>query len=134
MDQSSITHNRRSRRSNVLLAASIEAFGAVHQVKLRNLSAEGALVEGDNLPIEGSKVVFRRNDLQVESRIAWVHGNHAGVAFGSPLRAEEVLRHVPSPRPRMQPEFRRPGLASRQLTPQERRLIDSWAWAPTVER
>ena len=128
-----MTQNRRSRRSNVLLSASLEAGGSVHQVKLRNLSAEGALVEGDKLPIEGSKVVFRRNELEVESRIAWVSGNQAGVAFGCPLKAEEVFRNVPKPRPRMKSDFRRPGLSSRQLTPEERRLLDSWVWSPTVE-
>lgn len=132
MDQSSITHNRRSRRSNVLLAASLEAGGVLHPVKLRNLSSEGALVEGDELPIEGSKVLFRRNDLEVESRIAWVTGNHAGVAFGCPLRAEDVLRNVPKPRPRVKLDFRRPGVKSRPLTPEERRLVESWVWSATA--
>jgi hypothetical protein len=102
-------------------------------VKLRNLSAEGALVEGDKLPIEGSQVIFRRNDLEVESRIAWLSGKHAGVAFGCPLKAEDVLRNVPKPRPRIKREFRRPGLTSPPLTPEERRLVESWQWSPTVE-
>lgn len=132
MDQSSITHNRRSRRSNVLLAASLEDGCTLYDVKLRNLSSEGALVEGDKLPIEGSKVVFRRNDLEVESRIAWVTGKHAGVAFGCPLKAEDVLRNVPKPRPRMKPDFRRPGVKTRRLTPEEQRLVDSWVWSPTA--
>ena len=132
MDQISITHNRRSRRSNVLLAASLEAGGAVHHVKLRNLSSEGALVEAEDLPIEGTKVVFRRNDLEVESRIAWVSGKHAGVAFGCPLKAEDVLRNVPKPRPRVKLDFRRPGVKSRPLTAEERRLVESWVWSPTA--
>lgn len=134
MDQSCITQNRRSRRSNVLLSATLDASGTVHPVKLRNLSTEGALVEGEKLPIEGSQVLFRRNDLEVESRIAWVSGRHAGVAFGAPLKAEDVLRNVPKPRPRMRTEFKRPGLSSRELTPEEKRLLDSWVWAPTLER
>lgn len=133
MDQSGITQNRRSRRSNVLLAASIEDHGALHQVKLRNLSSQGALVEGDELPIEGSQVVFRRNDLEVESRIAWVNGKHAGIAFSCPLKAEDVLRNVPTPRPRMQQDFRRPRLTSPRLTPEERQLLDSWIWSPTAK-
>ena len=130
MDESSITQNRRSRRANVLLAASIETAGTTFPVKLRNLSAEGALVEGDGLPVEGAQVLFRRKELAVESRIAWVHDNQAGIAFGRPLDANEVLRHVPSPRPRVLPDFRRPGLAARKLTPEERKLAASWVWAP----
>ncbi|HET7816301.1 MAG TPA: PilZ domain-containing protein [Sphingomicrobium sp.] len=130
MDQSSISQNRRSRRSNVLLAASIEVSGAVVPVKLRNLSTEGALIEGDGLPVEGSEVMFRRNEISVSSRVAWVHGKQAGVAFRRPIHQEEVLRNIPKPRYRAQPEFRRPALACRQLTAEERRLAQSWAWTP----
>jgi hypothetical protein len=127
MDESSNTQNRRSRRSNVLLAASVEISGAVIPVKLRNLSASGALIEGDNLPLEGSEVVFRRNDLIVKSRIAWVGRKHAGLAFYSPLQQEEVLRNIPKPKPRVATDFRRPGLYCRELSKEERRMGELWA-------
>ena len=130
MDESSINHNRRSRRSNVLLAATIEVSGAVLPVKLRNLSTEGALIEGSGLPIEGAEVLFRRNDLAVRSRVAWVHDNHAGIAFKSPILPADVLRNIPAPRHRAQPDFRRPRLATRELTAEEKRLAASWAWTP----
>ncbi len=130
MDQSSTTQNRRSRRSNVLLAASIETAGAAISVKLRNLSSEGALIEGSDLPVEGSDVVFRRNDLTVASRVAWVHGKQAGVAFKRPIPQQDVLRNIPRPRHRAAPEFKRPALACRQMSPTERRLAESWAWTP----
>lgn len=132
MDESSIAQNRRTRRSYVLLAASIEFGGSSLPVKLRNLSAEGALIEGKNLPVEGSVVLFRRNELEVRSRIAWVENHRAGVAFGVPLKAEEVLRNVPKPRPRMKLDYRRPGLACRELSPEERRFIEKWAMTPPL--
>ncbi len=130
MDESCVTQNRRSKRSNVLLAASIEAFGAVIPVKLRNLSAEGALIEGKNLPLEGARVVFRRNELSVDSQIAWVLDDHAGVAFDRSIPSEDVLRNIPVPRAPPPLKFGRPGLAHRQLTAEERRLAQSWAWSP----
>ena len=130
MDESSMTQNRRSRRSNVLLAASIEAFGKLIPVKLRNLSTEGALIEGKNLPLEGAKVVFRRNELSVESHVAWVLGDQAGVAFARTIPPEDVLRNIPSPRYRAPLKFGRPGLAHRELTAEERQLAQSWAWSP----
>ena len=130
MDESITSQNRRSRRSNVLLAASIELSGTVVPVKLRNLSTEGALVEGDSLPVEGSEVLFRRNDLSVISRLAWVHEKQAGVAFNRPIAPEDVLRNIPKPRSRAPLNFRRPALASRALSPDERRLAESWAWTP----
>ncbi|MEO6581915.1 MAG: PilZ domain-containing protein [Sphingomicrobium sp.] len=131
MDESNSPQNRQSRRSNVLLAASIEAMGAVITVKLRNLSVEGALIEGAGLPVEGSEVLFRRNDLSVSSRVAWVHGNHAGVAFREPIPQEEVLRNIPGPRYRAPPNFRRDGLAVRKMSVDELRLVESWAWTPS---
>ena len=130
MDESSFNQNRRSRRSNVLLAASIEASGAVIPVKLRNLSTEGALIEGESLPVEGSEVVFKRNELCVNSRVAWVMDQQAGVAFTRPIAQEDVLRNIPKPRYRGTPNFKRPALVSRDLTPEERRLAASWAWTP----
>ena len=131
MDESFQTQNRRSRRSNVLLAATIEAFGSAIPVKLRNLSTEGALIEGKSLPLEGAKVVFKRNELAVESQIAWVAGDQAGVAFTRAIPCEDVLRNIPAPRHLAPVKFGRPGLAHRELTAEERRLAQSWAWSPT---
>lgn len=126
MDQSSVTSNRRSRRSNVLLAASLDVAGTVTAVKLRNLSAEGALVEADTLPDEGTDLLFQRNDLSVAGRVAWVCGRQAGIAFAEQLQPQEVLRNIPKPQPKLMPEFRRPGFATRPLSAAERRLIKQW--------
>jgi len=132
MDESSLQQNRRSRRSPVLLAASVEIAGVPQTVKLRNLSQEGALVEGDRLPLEGSTTFFQRNDLRVKGKIVWVAGRFAGLAFARPLEKEQVLRHVPTPKPRMQADFRRPGLACRPLTADERQMVERWMTAPQL--
>ena len=126
MNASSTSQNRKSRRSNVLMTATIEFAGQSLPVKLRNLSAEGALIESETLPVEGADVLFRRNELAVKSRVAWVAGQHAGIAFDKQLEPEVVLRHIPPRRPRVEPDFRRPGLACRELTPEERKLVERW--------
>jgi len=126
MDQSTISQNRRSRRSPVLLAASIEIAGVEEPVKLRNLSEEGALIEGERLPLEGTTTFFQRNDLRLKSRVIWVEGRYAGVAFARTLKPEEVLRNVPQPRQRIERDFRRPGLACRPLTADERKMVEKW--------
>jgi len=126
MDESSMSQNRRSRRSPVFLAATIEVAGTPQAVKLRNLSEEGALVQGERLPLEGTTTFFQRNDLRVKSRVVWVHGEFAGVAFARPLKSEEVLRNVPQPRARINADFRRPGLACRPLTADERQMVEKW--------
>ena len=128
MDQSSIMQNRRSRRSNVLLTATVETGGASLPVKLRNLSAYGALVEGQSLPPVGVEVTFCRKELSVAGRVAWVNGGQAGIAFATELEPEQVLRHVPPMRQRIQPKFRRPGLVKHELNAEEQRVVDSWVW------
>jgi hypothetical protein len=126
MDESSLMSNRRSRRSPVLLAAAIEVAGRQLAVKLRNLSEQGALIEGDHLPEEGSIAVFERKDLPRQARVVWVHARYAGIAFDEPLDPDQVLRNVPAPRPKTQLDFRRPGLACRPLSSYERRMLERW--------
>jgi hypothetical protein len=127
MDESSINQNRKNRRSNVLMSASLELSGTSVPVKLRNLSAEGALVEGEKLPVEGSSVLFRKGDLSMPGRVAWVNEKQAGVNFAQKLNPEQLLRHVPTPRPRVMPEFKRTGLKG-TMTAEERRYGESWVW------
>jgi hypothetical protein len=126
MDESAITQNRRSRRSHLLMTATIEISGRAIKVKLRNLSAEGAQVEGAELPVEGTEVLFRKGDLAVVGTLVWNKGKQAGIRFAQELEPDTVLNHIPVPRPRMQADFRRPGLASRALTEQERKLAATW--------
>lgn len=122
--------NRRSRRSPVLLAASVEVAGQPVAVKLRNLSEEGALIEADVLPPEGSTTFFERKELRLPSRVVWVHGRYAGIAFDEPLNPEEVFRHVPASKQKAQlGDFRRPGLACRPLSAYERRMLERWMTA-----
>ena len=85
MDESSINQNRRSRRAPVLLAASVEVGGVPQRVNLRNLSSEGALIEGEQLPIEGSTTFFVRNELRLKSQVIWVQGRFAGLALARVL-------------------------------------------------
>ena len=124
--------NRRARRSPVLLAAGLEVLGRAVPVKLRNLSEEGALVEGERLPLEGSTTFFTRNDLRLKSRVVWVQGRYAGVAFEERLKPEQVLRNVPAPKPRAQTEFKRPGFTARPLSEQERKMVERWMTASPV--
>lgn len=130
MDESSVTQNRRSGRSPVLLSAAIAIAGNELSVVLRNLSSEGALVEGAQLPNEGDTVVFRRDALKVKGRIVWVEGRYAGLAFNRRLEREELLREIPRPRQPVEHQFRRPGFASRPLSEADRKWLQMWAAEP----
>jgi PilZ domain len=132
MDESAMIKNRGSRRSPVLLTATVEIGGTPVPVKLRNLSEQGALIEGDRLPDEGSMTFFERKELRLKSRVVWVQGRYAGVAFARTLQSEEVLRHVPQPKPRAPQDFRRPGLSCRPLSDYERKMLETWMTSSPV--
>ncbi len=117
MDESGITQNRRSGRSPVLLSAKVDVNGREVSVVLRNLSSEGALIEGaDTVP----------------GRIVWIEGRFGGLAFDRRLDREELLRQVPQPRQRIEPQFRRPGLACRPLSDADRKWLQVWATSATA--
>lgn len=129
MDQSNSPQNRKARRSNVLMTASLELSGTSLPVKLRNLSADGALVEADTLPVEGAAILFRKGDLCVQGHVAWAKTRHAGISFSRQLEPDQVLRHVPAPRARVKPDFRRPGLKAISLTDEDLRFGENWLWS-----
>lgn len=126
MDESGISQNRRSRRSQLLMAATLEISGRALNVKLRNLSSDGAQVEGDQLPIEGTDLMFRKGEIAVAGLVIWNKGRQAGISFAHKLDPVQVLNHIPTPRPRKKLDFRRPGLASRELSDVERKLGERW--------
>lgn len=116
-----------------MLSAVLEWGGSSHPVILRNLSEGGALIEAKGVPPEGSPILFSRKDLRIDARVAWVEGRYAGIAFDSPLDRSELLRQVPKPREIFEPQFRRPGLASRPLSIADRQMVQVWA-TPTALR
>lgn len=133
MDESGNVQNRRSRRSQMLMTASLEILGRAVKVTLRNLSSDGARVEGVELPVEGTQLLFRKGDLAVVGSIIWTKSKQAGIRFETKLDPATVLNHVPAPRPRKVDEFRRPGLVARALSEQERTLGENWfAVSPVI--
>ena len=108
------------------MTATLDYSGRAVKVTLRNLSSDGAQVEGAQLPVEGTDLLFRKGDLAVAGSIIWTQGKQAGIRFEQALDPATVLNHVPVARARMATEFRRPGLGSRALTEQERALAATW--------
>jgi hypothetical protein len=127
MDNGAIFQNRKSRRSHVLMSATLETDAGSQPVSLRDLSSQGALVKAKPLPIAGTVVRFRKGELDLPARVAWVERDRAGIAFDAPLDPESVLRHVPrtAPRAGSNSDFRRPGLRC-QMSEGERKLAEQW--------
>jgi PilZ domain len=89
---------RRSPRTNLLLAAVVEAGGRSADVRIRNVSETGALIEGVGLPDTGGRLLLRRGDLQVAAEIAWAAGSRRGIRFDGPIEVGEWTGTRP-PRP-----------------------------------
>ena len=92
-------HKRRSKRSLVLLAAKVRLPGGLMDVRLRNLSQNGALLEAETMPPVGSELVFERGETIVTARVAWTAKGRFGIEFLTPIEESEVLVHVGRPKP-----------------------------------
>ena len=164
-DETAVTElrERKDRRSLVLLAAKLRTPQGLLDVRLRNLSISGALLEAEYPPAKGLRVVFERGDTIVPARIAWSGGNRFGIQFDTPIEESElladltpaaaradvrtlfvapewrdqVLVHVSRPKQGAQPPapaiFKRPGLRT-TANSEERLPGDSWAHAPWRSR
>jgi hypothetical protein len=106
---------RSTKRSRVLLRATLQTPRGGLDARLRDLSCKGALVECDARLAMDEEVVFVRGGTSVPARVAWLGGNRAGLEFLQPIEESEVLVHVdrrvsaPPPPPQPQTPYRRPG-------------------------
>lgn len=89
---------RRSPRTNLLLAATAEVGGRMIDVRIRNVSETGALIEGAGLPDLGGRLMLMRGDLQIGAEVAWSSGSRRGIRFDGPVVTTEWTGGRP-PRP-----------------------------------
>lgn len=68
-------------RTRVMLAAKVSARGMELSVRVRNMSASGALLEGTTLPEPGSMVVISRAAHCAAAEVRWVGAGLCGVEF-----------------------------------------------------
>ena len=81
-------------RSNVFLNASMVAGGKLTPVRVRNISAMGALLDGSGLPPEGSSMQLRRGSLFANGEVAWQTNGQCGVRFEAPVDVPAWVRRV----------------------------------------
>lgn len=88
---SAIPVDRRAERTHLFLVATLSFGRASTAVRVRNLSASGALIEGANLPAAGTAIVLRRGALEAVGSVAWAEPGKAGLAFGEPVAVANWL-------------------------------------------
>jgi len=87
----------RGPRKNLLLTASIEAFGLKGRVRIRNLSESGAMLDGGVLPGVGTPLVLRRMELEIGATTVWQAGGRCGIRFDRTAAIEEWVAGVRRP-------------------------------------
>lgn len=58
-------------------------------VRVRNISAHGALLEGANLPAEHKTVSLKRGSLASAGQVAWSNGRQCGIRFSRAIDVAE---------------------------------------------
>jgi hypothetical protein len=118
---------RGSKRARVLLAAKVHAGAAEMDVRLRDLSQKGALIEGKGIPPAGTEIVFCRGSICVPARVAWTADGRAGLEFAYQIDETEVLVQLKrTTTDQNTPRFRRPRLSGEDMSEQEKQLARLW--------
>ncbi len=113
-------------RMRVLLAARLVTTFNDRPVKIRDLSGEGAMIEGDAMPSEGTDVILQRGPIEVFASVVWSDGRQCGLEFETVLEEEDFLTLLNPPMPSQTiaaPTPRHSPLRSEPITP------ESWAAA-----
>src|SRR5687768_4603362 len=88
---------RRAPRFRVLLVARLLTTSGERNVKLRDISANGAMIEGDRLPAPGADILLRRGSLETFATVIWAKDGKAGLEFDAPLTEAELWMQVNAP-------------------------------------
>lgn len=72
---------RRERRTHLMVMATLGWDAGSTPVRVRNMSARGAMIEASVMPKPGYLVMLKRGRLKVGGQIAWAASGQAGLAF-----------------------------------------------------
>jgi hypothetical protein len=77
---------RRSSRTRVLMRAALISIDGVQDVRVKDLTSDGAGI-CCQVPLEcGIDVILKRGDLFIAARVVWAEGTSAGLEFYQPLQ------------------------------------------------
>ena len=100
-------------------------------MRIANLSASGARIFGDLPYLSGQQVTLVCGTTKVTGSIAWIGGQHAGLAFDDPINPHDILPKRMSTatlimKDEREADFRRPGFKGNQLSVEERQTLEEW--------
>ncbi|MGN6848026.1 MAG: hypothetical protein ACTHJK_00895 [Sphingomicrobium sp.] len=93
--ESRVPDTRGASRASLYLAAALYRDGKPSPVKIRNISAIGALVEGSVIPESGALVQLVRGGLIVHGLVAWSSDGRCGLKFSGSIDVQQ-WRAIPA--------------------------------------
>lgn len=121
---------RQRPRYRVLLSAVLITTADEQSVRVRDLSATGAMIEGARLPPPGTDVLIRRGSVEFFASVAWRDGTRGGVEFDQPISDTQLWEQIhQAPRQPVSAsnrEHRRPGFGRNRLSEEDRQLAAAW--------
>lgn len=81
----------RAPRKNIFLAASIVAGALKADVRIRNMSEGGAMIEGSALPSTGCPLVLKRAEIEIGGVVVWSHAGRCGIRFDGLAYVDEWI-------------------------------------------
>ena len=87
-------NNRSEGRSNVFLAATLDSSAGSTSVRIRNLSARGALLDGKTLPPIGTRVRLTRGKLSAVGEVTWAGIGQGGLNFEGTIDVASWVERV----------------------------------------
>lgn len=93
--------DRRQPRTHLFVMATLYSNSGSIPVRVRNMSAAGALVESPDLPAEGTPVVLKRGKLQAAGNIVWKLDRKCGVAFSAKVAVDDWMAKQPGEQDRV---------------------------------
>jgi len=122
-----VSGKRSVKRARVLIAAKVQTSEGEIEVRLRDLSRQGALIECDVPLTVDSEVTFSRGATIVPARVAWTAGKRVGLEFHYMIDENEVLVQLNRSSGEQQGQrFRRPRLFGEDMTEHDKKLARVW--------
>lgn len=85
------TSLRAHERKHMFIIAQLSSASMTTNVRVRNMSNSGALIEADRLPPLGEQVKLRRGELTAAGKIVRTSEKQAGIRFDRPILAIDWL-------------------------------------------
>jgi hypothetical protein len=82
---------RGKQRRRVMLTARLSSSSKSFDVRIRDVSATGARLEGRELPAIDTAVLLTRGSFSAYGKLVWVSGELGGMLFDEPLSEERMM-------------------------------------------